>query len=443
MKRIRLLLMFSCAVLRGEANGLLRIRSSESAKSILSQHLKASRIATSRSLLPRGGSLSGDSAVQDEEEGVTTLKMADSDETLGKGALGDSLGEISSVSSAAELSDEALQKATDLRQKGKDLHDQGDWAEAANVFAEAGRLLQPPLEDDSEYWDSENYVTDYCTCRLHEALCRLKMDDHDACVDVCTSILNLPQDTSAAIRAKAYHRRAKAHLYLGHDEEALQDARSAAFLGDHKAVTLYGKLMRGNSKYDDLASPPLLNDLLQGKNPFLSTSSSTGEGSSSMSASSSALFESLMSKSSPMLDGEMPSLLGQGGAGGTLAKSLLTSLTSRLENDSDSLCQYLQQTSPLQIQQFGAMAGLPISESQAQRLTGFCHSVTPKSIRRTVKLSKLAFYVFKLMRKTMKVINKYKHFLVLWGLVVWVQSALRRPIPIAKKAAKLASAKAG
>jgi hypothetical protein len=50
------------------------------------------------------------------------------------------------------------------------------------------------------------------------------------------------------------------------------------------------------------------------------------------------LLESLLSKST--MGGETPSLLGQGGAGGTLAKSLLSSLTKRLETDSDSICAY-------------------------------------------------------------------------------------------------------
>jgi hypothetical protein len=85
------------------------------------------------------------------------------------------------------------------------------------------------------------------------------------------------------------------------------------------------------------------------------------------------------------------------------------------------------------------MAGLPISPSQASRLSGFCHSVTPKSIRRTVKYSKRAWYGITIMRKTLKVINKYKHHLVLWALAAWIQSAIRRPIPISKKAAKLAA----
>ena len=78
------------------------------------------------------------------------------------------------------------------------------------------------------------------------------------------------------VRSRAHYRRAKAHPQLGKEEEALEDARTAALLGDRKAVALYGKLMRGSgSEEDSIASPPMLRDLLQGKNPFLQ--SATGE----------------------------------------------------------------------------------------------------------------------------------------------------------------------
>lgn len=312
-----------------------------------------------------------------------------------------------------------LQDATALRHKGKELHDAGDWLEAAHVFAQAADLVQ----------DEPAYLTDYCTCRLHEALCRLKMNDYDSCVQVCTGILAL-SDLTGAIRSRAHHRRAKAHLNLGNHDEALQDARAAAFLGDRKAVALYGQLMRGNSgTVDELASPSMLNDLLQGRNPFLSANSNEKAHGNPM------LLESLLSKST--MGGETPSLLGQGGAGGTLAKSLLSSLTKRLETDSDSICAYLQKTNPAQLQQLGSLAGVPLSESQATRLVKFCHSVTPKAIRRTVKLGKVGWYGLTLMRKVYKLVTKYKHILVLWALAAWIQSAIRRPIPISKKAAKL------
>lgn len=354
--------------------------------------------------------------------------------------------------------DAILQEATRLRQQGKELHDRGDWWEAANVFAQAADLLQQ--QDDPSSSESQssqqtnayfNHKTDYYTCRLHEALCRLKLEEYDTCVDICTRILVDPEQSSGAIRSRAHHRRAKAYLHLGRDDEALQDARAAAFLGDRKAVALYGKLMRGNSNNNnsangnmnngglsigDMASPPMLNDLLQGRNPFLSNSNDMSQGNS-------MLLESLLNKSSGMgMAAETPSLLGQGGAGGTLAKSLLSSLTKRLETDSDSICAYLHKTNPTQLQQLGSLAGVPLSEQQAERLVKFCHSVTPKAIRRTVIFGKRGWYGLTILRKSLKVFNKYKHLLILWALAAWIQAAIRRPIPISKKAAKVMAAAA-
>ena len=51
----------------------------------------------------------------------------------------------------------------------------------------------------------------------------------------------------AQIRARAHHRRAKARLSLGDLDGALEDARSAAFMGDRNAVQFYGRLMREGS----------------------------------------------------------------------------------------------------------------------------------------------------------------------------------------------------
>jgi tetratricopeptide (TPR) repeat protein len=413
----------------GPVSAIPRMRVAESPKSILSRRLKTynSGAAPSRFNIPRGGST--------EEEAASSAEGDTAVQEQPVAAGGDELAKEDAV----------LQEATALRQKGKELHDQGDLLEAAEVFLQAAKVLLSSSSQGDESPSSLQHLEDYCTCRLHEALCRLKLDDYDECIAVCTSILQLSDETpeqsqpyvvSAAVRARAHHRRAKAYLGLeDHEEEALQDARAASFLGDRKAVALYGKLMRGNNGGDDsVASPPMLNDLLQGKNPFLSSPSDP-----SSSDASSLLLESLLTKSNPLASGETPSLLGQGGAGGTLAKSLLSSLTKRLETDSDSICQYLHKTNPTQIQQLAGMAGLPISPNQASRLSGFCHSVTPKSIRRTVKYSKRAWYGITIVRKTLKVINKYKHLLVLWALAAWIQAAIRRPIPISKKAAKLAA----
>ena len=408
-----------------------------------------------------GGGLSAEDVITQDGEDCDDDEDTSSEVTTLPGTEADEADDEEQQQQQQETIDAILQEATLLRQAGKELHDRGDWWEAANVFGQAADLLQSPLSSTTTPTASlsssslslsyYNHRTDYCTCRLHEALCRLKLEEYDACVDICTRILADPEQTSGAIRSRAHHRRAKAYLHLGQDDEALQDARAAAFLGDRKAVALYGKLMRGNSNtnnnnhyhgseggggatIDELASPPMLNDLLQGRNPFLANSNDLSQGNS-------MLLESLLSKSSGIgMPAETPSLLGQGGAGGTLAKSLLSSLTKRLETDSDSICAYLHKTNPTQLLQLGSLAGISLSEQQAQRLVKFCHSVTPKAIRRTVQFGKRGWYGLVVMRKALKVFNKYKHLLILWALAAWIQSAIRRPIPISKKAAKAMAA---
>lgn len=393
-------------------------------------------------ILPRGGSvpaeIAGGQKEKEGEESLQSTQMSSSnDEKEDEGAstqiefVDKTKNETASFISGGKMlpKDEILLQATDLRQNGKEMYDEGNWEMAADMFAEAASML---LIQEVEYENSQedNYMADYCTCRLHEALCRLKMDDSEACIEVCTSILTLEEGASPNVIARAHHRRAKAHLKLGNDEEALEDARAAAFLGDRKAVALYGKLMRGSSsEEDDIASPPMLKDLLQGKNPFLS---SPADGADMQT--STHLLKSLMGKSDPsMLMSEAPSLLGKGGTGGSLAKSLLSSLTKRLESDPDSLCQYLQKADSTQIQSFASLAGVPLSKAQSDRLTQLCHAVTPKLIRLSIKLLKGGWYSVRITRKTAKVINKYKHILILWALFAWIRSAIRRPIPVRKR----------
>ena len=262
------------------------------------------------------------------------------------------------------------------------------------------------------------------------------------CLEACTSILqddatapnSYIQDVSPFIRARAYHRRAKAKLALEDRTGALQDARSAAFLGDSRGVALYGRLMREPTMQSDEQS------IVQGSN--------TENSSPNM-----AIFESLLqsNKSSPssVSDFSPASLLmGSGGLGqalgsgdgGSLAQSVIKSLSKRLddENTHTTICNYLKKTNKSQLQQLLAMGGMgdAIQDSHMDRVVSICHGVTPKAIRRVVKATKGAVYSVKLVRRTMQVVNKYKTVFV--GLIVlqWIKSALFRPTPIQKTARK-------
>jgi hypothetical protein len=206
------------------------------------------------------------------------------------------------------------------------LHDDGDWQEAAAKFYEASTILQDYIQD-------EEILQEYATCRLHEALCRLKVHDYEQSVEACTAVLE--REPPAAVRARVLHRRSRAKLGLGLEEEVLLDARQAAFLGDRKAVVLYGKLMQQDSSASENAP---LQHLFQsgGTNPFLSSGDTP---------SSSALLESLLNKSGDMdgagTGGPMSMLVdGNKNGGGGLAKSVLSSLSKTVENESmqESIC---------------------------------------------------------------------------------------------------------
>jgi tetratricopeptide (TPR) repeat protein len=364
--------------------------------------------------------------LSEESDGESVDENSDSIEDEVTAAI----DELSSAFDDEQSMTAIREEAQELRQAGKELHDEGDWQEAAEKFHQASLLLQDFTLTNDEI------LQEYATCRLHEALCRLKMLDYVKSVQACTAVLE--RQPPAAIRARALHRRSRAKLGLGLEDEALLDARQAAFLGDRKAVALYGKLMRQDSSSAE--------STFGGSNPFLSS------GNTPTSPSSSALFESLLNKSGEGAAAASPSSAVGGPLGmlmngssssnknGGLAKSVLSSLTKTVENEStqENICRYLQNTSVGQVQQLATMAGIPLSESHASRLVDFCHGVTPKGISKSVKTTKRLWYVISFLRKVSQIISKYRFVFIIWALTIWIKSAVKRPIPINKKALKLA-----
>jgi hypothetical protein len=287
---------------------------------------------------------------------------------------------------------------------------------------------------------------------------------------------------SPAIRARAYHRRAKARLALGDRDGALDDSRSAAFLGDRNAVALYGRLMResgkGGSSSSSSSSNPWLNNreggssntlmdgyglfggdntngspldaLFSGSSLF---SDSHGSGNGNSSGSAMDLFGSLLNNSSgngssidtpsmPFLNplGLLGSMNGSnGGPGGSgmegLAKSVLSSVAKKAEDKEtqEMICKYLNSVDSTQLMGLSTMAGVPLSQSTAERIVSFAKSVTPRGIGKSVKLTKRILFVGSLMRKTLKIIGKYKHLIVLAVLIGWIKSAIQRPVVTAVK----------
>ncbi|KAG7355030.1 hypothetical protein IV203_004386 [Nitzschia inconspicua] len=401
---------------------------------------------TTSELIPKSDEASGDNS--GEEISSLGSNASDSFEEAPNTADGNMLDATTAL---------AIETATNLRLEGKAYHDQGDFVKAADLFEQAADTL---LANDEI---SARLSEEYATCRLHQALCQLKSEKYELCIDACSDVLqdgNGRDDEtkskfatfaskSTAVKSRAYHRRAKAKVGLGDTAGALQDARTAAFLGDAKAVALYGKLMRESSS-SEISSA--LNPMLGSQPTFPS----------------SALFESLLQKSGPSdassltgVNGLSPlsMLMGNGsggngsmldalgsGAGGGLVKSVLKNLSKRLDEKAthEQISNFLQNANKNQLRSLASMAGLNdlLQDNQLDTLLSICHGVKPKHIRRTVRTTKVMVYLVKLIRRCFKVINKYKTVIAALLILQWTKSATFRPIPINKKAARQAAKKA-
>lgn len=128
-----------------------------------------------------------------------------------------------------------------------------------------------------------------------------------------------------------------------------------------------------------------------------------------------------------------------------LAKSLLSTLVKRIEDEGTQrqICDYLHSANTQQVMQFAAMAGVPMKEESARRLVGLAGGVTPRGISKSVSRVKRGISVVKTARKVLRVVDKYKAFIVLAVLCYWIRSAILEPYnPIGKKQAKKLAQKA-
>lgn len=415
--------------------------------------------------------------------------------------------DISPLETIAESSADtsALQSnASILRSDGKLLHDDGNFIQAASTFSDAVKLLDDAIELSKDEMMRNEMAEERATCRLHEALCYLKEKDYTKAFTSCTDVLkdglevveveNKREETeeglisddenptqyiirmsqtsenvgeihdamvqlTPAVRARAFHRRAKARLALNDSTGALEDAKSAAFLGDRNAVALYGKLMRecGSHKSlfgDDNAGQGYgsgtFSDIMSSYmgNPFESPSSSGNSSFGSGTKSGFGLLESLMNGSATSDDspGGFGNMLFNSGNGdkdlGGLAKSVLMSISKRVEDKGtqESICNYLNSVDASQVITLSRMVGIPVSESAAVRLVTFVNRLTPQGINKSVKIVKRVVIVGALIRKILKVIGKYKHLIILLLLFQWCKSSIYRPIISKKTTATISKA---
>ena len=420
--------------------------------------------------------------------------------------------ESESSEDLSEIIGDLQYRASGRRAEGKELHDAGNLSEAAAAFHAAATLLDEAIEvqqiADSEA--DESVSLERATCRLHEALCLLKDGRPEECIAACSDVLqdgvrvvttaeegdgadpdgpesaetttkvvvepeaaskrrdNLPPQ----IRARALHRRAKARLAVDDLDGALEDARSAAFMGDRNAVQFYGRLMREGSgaapEGTDGGGAPSLFGLMPDPsssstaNPFLEGLMGSGGFPAAPPGGdfSASLLSSLLSgdggSDGPF--GLMGDLLSppveetgrgrrrgksrkrNGGGGGgmdTLAKSVLSNLLKKIEDEEtqEKICSYLRSTNAQQIMSFAAMAGMPLGEESAERLASFANGVTPRGIGKSVSRVKKGVSIVKTVRRVLKVVDKYKSLIVLAVLCYWIRMAVLDKSSYGKKAA--------
>lgn len=371
-----------------------------------------------------------------KDDNTTQASTESSIDTTKRNALGET-GSFLTESTPVQI-------AEALRKKGIECHEKGNFEAAAQQFHEAANLLESQMCQQGREGETDGIKGAWSTCRFHESLCCLKAENYEGCVTACTSLLDCEHPPPAMIRGRAFHRRAKALVALGDIDAALVDARSAAFLGDNNGVSYYGKLLRETSARapvdSTLPSPDtsaLLETLLS-KSQSMIESGSGSIGGSGSELSTPSLLGSLGGLRG--LGGHSPGVgSGKGGGGGSLATAALKSLYKKMEDESiyERICNYLQSTNPMQVQSIASMVGLQLPSSSASRLVILAHGITPKTIRRMVKLTRHGVWGVRLVRKIMALISKYRHLFFLVFLFQWTKSAVFQPIPVPKAQGKV------
>ena len=352
-----------------------------------------------------------------------------------------------------------------LRLQGKVLHDDGDFEEAAQLFGEAGRildeilLLQLPSNNTSEELASEA-----ATCHIHEALCHLKNDNLEECIRTCTQVLNDNEDgyyyggvsLSAAIRSRALHRRAKANVRLEQYSAALEDARNAAFLGDRGATSLYGKLLRKQQQQQKTSTTSDVPQKI--KTAYLSShyeeeeeESSTNPAAVSSTSTDSllmSLFQTMNKKEdenssiSAFVSSALAAATGGGSTSTTttsFATSMLRNLGKRLDEEEtrESIVTFVNNvgSNKATLKGVASMAGVPLSDSMVDQISNLCSRVNTRTLGRIVKWAKYTIKTGAIVRKIFQILSKNRHILLYAMLLIWIRSSIlaanQRPLMIA------------
>ena len=82
------------------------------------------------------------------------------------------------------------------------------------------------------------------------------------------------------------------------------------------------------------------------------------------------------------------------------------------------------------------MAGMPLKETNANRLCNLAHGVTKEGIRKSITNIKRSISIIKTIRKIFKVVDKYKVVIVASFALYWIRSAIVKPYPVSAKQKK-------
>ena len=128
----------------------------------------------------------------------------------------------------------------------------------------------------------------------------------------------------------------------------------------------------------------------------------------------------------------------------SLAKSLLKNLAKRIDDDQTQaqICNFCQGANAGQVKMYAGMAGMQLPDDTADRIVAVANGVTKRKLKRGIRLLRRGIVAVKIMSKAAKVVQKYKHLLILVLICGWAKSSWLRAVPVNKKAIKKAAKEA-
>jgi hypothetical protein len=214
------------------------------------------------------------------------------------------------------------------------------------------------------------------------------------------------------------------HKRLHHHEQATNKNQESKI--SSASVTSTTTL---SSASDATTSTNLLSILLMGGD--------TNDKSSSSSTTTNFLSQMLMSSVSSSLPGSNG---GGSSAGFNPIQSFARSMLQRITNDvqfQSTICQFLQNVSMQQVQQYLQLFGLSnlvtLPSKYIESIIQFCHAITLVRLQRMIFITKCMNYCRQIIQRILRIIHRYHTIIVLYFVSIWIQSSVKRPIPISKK----------